>query len=205
MATGIIELTTSVPVPVFGTSYAMHAGTVTITSATDALLFDVQLDQSTFQMFFHGAYDTGTGNADYMANTFGVTLDLAPATATISNIVFDGGGIGAANYYGISSANYAINCMNCPYYYNELDITHASHLAFTISAPGIGIDDVTGAMAGMWMGTHYYVSEPYIGRTAAGGLPVAAVPEPATWALLLIGFAVVALFRQGRRLASAWG
>jgi hypothetical protein len=68
MTTSIIQLDQTFP-GILGTTYGQSAGTVTITTGTNALLFDVQLNQSIVPTFFHG------GDV-YNANTFGVSLDL---------------------------------------------------------------------------------------------------------------------------------
>jgi hypothetical protein len=188
----LINLDTTYP-GLLGTSYGTIPGTVTITSDTNALLFDVQLNQSVIPTFFHGG-------DPYSANTFGIKLDIDSYSATISNIVFDGGGIGEANYMGVVTPsgfyNYAINCANCPRYTNEMAI-QSSHLTFTISAPGIGINDLTAATSSIWEIVNY-PGQPFLGGVAEGGPPVpaAAVPEPATWALMLLGFVAVAFAKR---------
>ena len=181
----------------------MSWGTATITENASALVFDISLDQSIVPNFFY----TPSGNAP----TVGINLDVA--NATISNILFNGGAVGhavpGATMGGAGAFDYGLRCDNCPIFGSMLGQPAASNVSFTVSAPGgLTLADLESNANGIVSAAQTWI------LAVVNDCPVAAVgiiadpnlvpgvPEPSTWAMMLIGFAGLSFaFRGSRRKA----
>lgn len=182
----------------------MSWGTATISENAGALVFDIVLKQSVVPNFFYTPPGTGP--------TVGFNLDVS--TATISNILFNGGAVGhavpGAIMGGAGALGYGVRCDNCPVFGSLLGQPAASELSFTVSAPGgLTLGDLKANSNGVVSAAQTWI------MAVVGDCPVAAtgiiadpgftpaVPEPSTWAMMLIGFAGLSFaVRRLRRKAS---
>ena len=181
----------------------MSWGTATITESAGTLVFDIGLDQSIVPNFFY----TPSGNAA----TVGFNLDVS--NATISNIVFNGGAIGhavpGAIMGGAGALDYGVRCDNCPIFGSLLGQPAASDVSFTVSAPGgLTLADLKANSNGIVSAAQTWILAVVndcpvaaVGIIADPSVP--AVPEPSTWAMMLLGFAGLSFaFRRSRRKTS---
>jgi hypothetical protein len=179
-------------------------GTLTVTENAGALAFDIALSQSIVPNFFY----TPSGNAP----TIGFNLDVS--NATISSIVFNGGAVGhavaGATMGGAGAFDYGLTCDNCPIFGSMLGQPAATNVSFTVNAPGgLTLGNLEPNSNGVISAAQTWI------LAIAGDCPVAAVgiiadpsigpavPEPSTWAMMLIGFAGLGFaFRRSRRKVS---
>ena len=176
-------------------------GTLTVTENAGALAFDITLNQSIVPTFFY----TPSGNAP----TVGFNLDVS--NATISNILFNGGAIGhavaGATMGGAGTLDYGLRCDNCPIFGSLLGQPAATHVSFTVNAPGgLTLGNLEPNSKGVISAAQTWI------MAVVADCPVAAVgiiadpsigpavPEPSTWAMMLIGFAGLSFaLRRSRR------
>jgi hypothetical protein len=178
----------------------MSWGIATISENAGALVFDIALKQSVVPNFFY----TPSGNVP----TVGFNLDVS--NATISNILFNGFAVGHAVPGAImgtaGSLGYGVRCDTCSVFGSS-----ASEVSFTVSAPGgLTLGDLKANSNGVVSAAQTWI------MAVVGDCPVAvtgiiadpsgftpAVPEPSTWAMMLIGFAGLSFaVRRLRRKAS---
>jgi hypothetical protein len=175
-----------------GTSW----GTVDITAGLNSLGFDVTLDPSIAPTYF---YSSGAA--------FAFNLDFSGAT--ISNVnfgtgtnfqIFNGGAISDTG-----SFNYGIGCTNCSIFGSLAGAPQSSHLTFQVSANGITLSDVHPNAHGFIVSSSVWqllvdgacaVADQ---GEIASNAPIAAVPEPGTWALFLVGLMICAMFRRRQK------
>jgi len=159
-------------------------GSVMITEDAGALDFTVHLNDG---LFFYSA-----------APSFGFELDKAGAT--VGAVAFTGGA-GASNIVdggtitGFGSFNYGVTCPTCAVF----GPPQASQVTFTVSHPtGLTLGDVTNNQSGFaaaaqaWVYLVADICPVAVEGTAGGAAPVVGVPEPSTWAMMLLGFAGLA-------------
>jgi hypothetical protein len=176
-------------------------GSGSITESGGSLLFDISLSQNLAPNFFYN----GGGST--------IGIDLNVSDASISNILFDGGALGHATTGGTvgqaGTFNYGIACTNCGIFGNLGGSPQATHVSFTIQDVSTPLTlhnlvsnpsgFVVAATTQILLGT---VDCPVDGVGSIGA--VAGVPEPATWAMLMLGFAALAVIsRRKLRRATA--
>lgn len=201
----------------YQTTFSQPLGTVTVTGqGSNVLSFDVDLaDNVYFQMSGNGSLHDAfwfdlTGLVGGTSVTYNITAPDAPGGAAGGDYPTGGQFVGANfsnNAYGqgfLQNADYAVRVedtsagANLNYY--------AGHLTFTVTGgtgsmldlgPVNGTNDVAGAdlrQCSSLACTTILATGP-IGATLTGG----GVPEPATWAMMIIGFGAIGAVLRRRR------
>lgn len=192
-------------------------GTVTVTGqGSNVLSFDVNLaDNVYFQMSGNGSLHDAfwfdlTGLVGGTSVTYNITSPNAPGGAPGGDYPTGGQFVGANfsnNAYGqgfLQNADYAVQVMDSSHTGGNLDY-YTGHLTFTVTGgtgstldlgPVNGTNDVAGAdlrECSSLACTTILATGP-VGAVLTGG-----VPEPATWAMMIIGFGGVGAVLRRRR------
>lgn len=155
-------------------------GTATVNDAGGILAFDVTLNQTNFPTFFYGA-----------SPTISVSLDVSGAV--FSNVLFSGS-------TGHAAANGAV-CDNCPIFGPQLGQLASSHATFQIMNAGanLTVADVKGSVIQSWVLAVQDYCQVAVQDPITGAPITVGVPEPATWAMMLLGFGLVAGLAKFRK------
>ena len=165
-------------------------GTVTVTENAGKLDFNVALNSG---------FKIHDGNSNHQAFAFDLIGDPA---ITISNLT-SGFGIGPAPTSSppLGNFDYSLSCTGCGPGYaggnaGPLNFEVASAGALTLAS--LGFNTVSGQ--------HIYFTSDIVGANGAtgnvGAILTAGVPEPATWALMILGFGMLGSGLRLRRRES---
>jgi hypothetical protein len=178
-----------------GLNAASPYGEVTVDDAGGKLAFNVVL--------FDGLVFRDSPDSNHYTFTF--TLDLG--TAGVGSIVDNGVGTftsvaGPVNQSPFGSFQYAVDCTSgCSKGYKA---TSATQLSFVVSAPAaLTINDITKNGSGYFFASDVANTAGATGNIGATGLK-AGVPEPATWAMMILGLGGVGATLRRRRAALAF-
>jgi hypothetical protein len=168
---------------------------------------------TTPDLFFHGSAGHGTLGFDLSGLVAGLAIN--DSNISISNATFVDPthnvtttavlSIGAQQYDGFGNFTFNLNCgLAC-----QASTTDVTKLNFTIndSAGALLLANLTNNASGNLFGLDVWTDQGGAGgNTVATGFAAvqlaAAVPEPSTWAMMLLGFVgLAAAFRTRRRIA----
>ena len=174
-------------------------GEVTVTGTSTDLHFDVQMFGS-YQIVDTGSHFAFAGDVTgTIANSGGLVLPSSETPGGTPDFTLSkGSGISNAPFSGF---DFALNCTSCG---PGSSAPFGQHLIFDIIGTGLAIQQAS---------THnsqpiYFAADVTDGNGntgAVGGGPTGAVPEPASWALMIMGVACIgaAMRRQRRRALAA--
>jgi len=171
-------------------------GTVTVDDAGGVLAFTVDLTDG---LVFRNAPDS---------NHWSFGFDLNVATGSIGTIADNGAGTftpqaGSHNFSPFGTFDYVLECDSCSTGYNAAS---PSLLTFKVTAPTtLTVNNIVANGSGYYFAADVADSNGSTGNVGATGFKTPGVPEPASWALMLMGFGGLgaALRAQRRRLATA--
>jgi hypothetical protein len=166
-------------------------GTVTVNDLGGTLAFTVDLTDG---LVFRNAPDK---------NHWSFGFDLNVATGSIGSIADNGAGTFTVqtapdNFSPFGTFNYVLECDSCSTGYNAASPTQ---LTFTVTAPTtLTVNSIVANGSGYYFAADVADSNGSTGNVAALGFKTPGVPEPATWAMMLMGFGGLgAVLRTQRR------
>jgi hypothetical protein len=155
-------------------------GTVMVTDISGGVSIDVTLKNSS------GFVNTGGGHEAFSFNLDVGTLTNAEITGLTSGFSFDG----AKSVPNAGTFNNNISCNVCG---NGGKNPQPGPLDFNITLAGLTVNDFTTSTAGFLFAADLLV--PPTGEVAVGS----AVPEPSTWAMMILGFMGVGFMAYRRK------
>lgn len=181
-----------------GLNVSAPYGKVTVDDAGGTLAFTVDLTNG---LVFRNAPD---------GNHWSFGFDLNVATGGIGSITDNGTGTftvqsGSHNFSPFGSFNYVLECDSCSTGYNANSPTQ---LKFVVTAPTtLTVNSIIANGSGNFFAADVADSNGSTGNVGATGFrPPGGIPEPATWAMMLMGFgglgAVLRTQRRQRALAA---
>jgi hypothetical protein len=199
-----------------GVPQAAGSGSVT-DNLNGTVTIQLNLDPAgqNFDLFFHGASSAGhptigfdLGKDINNTSVLGADLQLLSATFTDANPSGTTAGLLLLNVGqmdGTGTWQFGIDCNT----FCQANTTHVTSVSFTLGDTlqgGLNLASLVPNAAGNLLGLTVWSDT---SATAGNGLtgfasvnPVAAVPEPATWAMMLLGFIGLGFaFRSRRRIA----
>ena len=154
-------------------------GTVTVDDTGGSLAFTVDLLGG---LVFRNAPDS---------NHWSFGFDLNVATGSIGSITDNGTGTftaqpGSHNFSPFGSFDYVLECNSCSTGYNANSPTQ---LKFVVTAPTtLTVNSIVANGSGNYFAADVSDTRGSTGNVGSKGFKTPGVPEPATWALMLMGF-----------------